>query len=266
MTVDFGGTQVVISFIYVMTVFCYIKFHSLRINMAMGSDNVVNVVALDGRFAALTVQEAADEDAVEFVMREVFAELPPAVATLKYERMLRAEGFCFRDLLEALTVQDMVDLGIVRGHAILLSRLLRPVGGLPVVQVLQPSAQMNRRASAPTFPAAGKGGLPSARALRAWMPAVFDTLKERGVVVDGLRDVFRAPKEDVDPAWVHGGAVERELWSVLVRCGKDGIPEGLMLSFPASVREGEQGLRAWQHLFRRVLLVSDQSINIRPRL
>jgi len=92
------------------------------------------------------------------------------------------------------------------------------------------------------------------------MPAVFDTLKERGVVVDKLRDVFRAPKEDVDPAWDHGGAVDRELWSVLVRCGKDGIPEGLMLSFPASVREGEQGLRAWQHLFRRVLLVSDQSI------
>ena len=50
------------------------------------------------------------------------------------------------------------------------------------------------------------------------------------------------------------------MWAILVGCGKEGIPEELMLSFPAAVREGEYGLKAWQNLFQRALLVSDQSI------
>ena len=61
--------------------------------------------------------------------------------------------------------------------------------------------------------------------------------------------------------WAEGGVADQELWSVLAKCGKDGLPDQLMLSFPASIRDGEQGLRAWQHLFERVLLVTDQSLD-----
>jgi hypothetical protein len=39
-----------------------------------------------------------------------------------------------------------------------------------------------------------------------------------------------------------------------------GLPAQIMLSFPPSVREGEQGLKAWTHLFRRVVVVTDQYV------
>jgi hypothetical protein len=59
---------------------------------------------------------------------------------------------------------------------------------------------------------------------------------------------------------VDGTEVDQAYWTVLTRCGKAGLPTDLILSFPAVVRDGEQGLKAWKHLFERVFLVTDASI------
>ena len=124
-----------------------------------------------------------------------------------------------------------------------------------VQRVLADSVASNGRSGecAPEFPEIS-GGLPSARDLKAWMPSVLDVLERRGLDVRELSEVMRSPRSEIDPRWDHGGASDRELWSVLLRCGKRGLPADVMMSFLASVRDGRQGLRAFQHLFRRVLL------------
>ena len=90
------------------------------------------------------------------------------------------------------------------------------------------------------------------------MPSVLDVLERRGIDVRELAEAQRDPRSELDAGWDHGGVTDRELWSVLLRCGKRGLPAEVVMSLPASVRG--QGLRAFQHLFRRVLLVSDESL------
>jgi len=154
-------------------------------------------------------------------------------------------------------------MGFKQGEAMRLYAKLFPRSGnvASVERVLSSSPVSNGRSNecAPEFPALS-GGLPSARDLKAWMPSVVDVLERRGIDVRELTDMQRDPRSELDPGWDHGGVTDRELWSVLLRCGKRGLPAEIMMSLPASVREGRQGLRAFQHLFRRVLLVSDESL------
>ena len=229
--------------------------------MAVATTTAQVVATLDDRFTRLSEADAADQDIMFGVLQAVMSGLPQPIAVQKYFEKMLDSGFCFRVVLEELTVQDLADMGMPRGHAIAVFKILFPKPHV-AVRALQPSQQTNNRSvAAPAFPMLGRAGLPSARSLKAWMPAVFDVLKERGVPSLELKAVLADSKEDIDPAWVHGGLEDQVLWSVLVRCGKEGIPADLMLSFPASVRDGEQGLRAWQHLFQRVLVVTDQSIS-----
>ena len=148
------------------------------------------VARLDDRFARLSEADAADQDVMFGVLQAVMSGLPQPIAAQKYYEKLLEDGFCFRDVLEDLTGQDLAAMGIPRGHAIGLMKILFPRPHVDV-RVLQPSLQVNRRlVSAPEFPALGKAGLPSARSLKAWMPSVYDVLKERGVSSLELKDVF----------------------------------------------------------------------------
>ena len=121
------------------------------------------VARLDDRFARLSEADAADQDVMFGVLQAVMSGLPQPIAAQKYYEKLLEDGFCFRDVLEDLTGQDLAAMGIPRGHAIGLMKILFPRPRVDV-RVLQPSLQVNRRlVSAPEFPALGKAGLPSAR-------------------------------------------------------------------------------------------------------
>ncbi len=163
-----------------------------------------------------------------------------------------------------MSKHDIIEMGFRRGDALKLMAKLFPVAAVQATAtVLTESLQGNGRPPerAREFPELkGSSGLPTARGLKAWMPGVLDVLERRGVNVNELVEIQRDPRSELDPAWLHGGAQDKALWSVLAGCGDKGLPAEIMLSFPASVRDGRQGLRAWQHLFRRVLLVTDESI------
>jgi hypothetical protein len=228
--------------------------------MAVVSGPIHMVANLDTRFGDLSQAEADDEDVMCGVLQAVMARLPAHITARKYWDVIKADGFCVRDILGHLTRADLVDMGVARGHAIAIEGLIFPhVANPAVVAVVKPTTTV-RTNPAPDFPAVGSTGLPTARALKAWMVGVYDTLKERNVDATMLRAVQARPKDPLDVNWLHGDEVDQELWTVLVRCGKAGMPADLILSFPESVRMGSHGLKAWKHLFERVLLVTDASI------
>ena len=224
----------------------------------------VNMVGrLDPLFAGLSATQANDEDSVFGVLDTVLAAgLPLHIAAQGYAHLIRGEGCCVRSTLAKLQRADFMDMGMNMGHAIAVVDCLRPPVEVQAEAAQPPLPQPPpavKFAAAPAFPAVNAEGLPTARDLTAWMPGVYDTLRERRASTAELKAVFAKPKDAIPADWVHGGAADQALWSVLVRC-KDGISTELQLSFPPSVRDGEQGLRAWQHLFERVLIVTDESI------
>jgi hypothetical protein len=225
------------------------------------SSGCLQVVALDARFTSLVESEHEDEDVVFGVLQAVFTGLPRTLYAKNFHEVLLEQGFCSVDALSAVTVEDLVSVGIVPGYARKVINCLRPPRPVDrdVVVAESPIRPAGRSYKAPTFPKLGATNLPTASALKAYMPLVFVALRERGVEFRELQDVYKDPAGDIDPAWDHGGDRDRALWAVLAGAG-DGLDARLMLSFPTSVRDGEQGIRAWKHLFERVLLVTDESI------
>ena len=57
-----------------------------------------------------------------------------------------------------------------------------------------------------------------------------------------------------------GDAEDLAVWDALISCGVKGLPPAIVVSFPTDIVKGEHGLRAWQHLARRVIIVTDESI------
>ena len=61
--------------------------------------------------------DGESEDVMYGKCQAVFKKLPVGVVQLKYEDLLRAGGYCYAAALATLTVQELVDLGVLRGHA-----------------------------------------------------------------------------------------------------------------------------------------------------
>ena len=186
--------------------------------------------------------------------------LPLHVKAAKYFDVLRENGLCIRSVLATVIKADLMEIGLNLGHAkVVLAALFPQVAQVVVVPpVVAP--KYVRTNPAPDFPPVGGTGLPAPRDLRAWMVKVYDTLRERGVPTADLKEVQLQPKTAIRADWVDGTDVDQAYWTVLTRCGKAGLPTDLVLSFPAVVRDGELGLKAWKHLFERVFLTTDASI------
>ena len=238
-----------------------IKIHSIQLVMALYQPQVNMVGRLDPRFNVLSNTDANDEDIVCGVLQAVLEGLPLHIAALNHHTLIKAEGFCVRSVLSQISRTDLTEMGLNKGHAIAVHDIIRPpqlavaVEQAPVVNVQAPV----KSTAAPPFPAVLSTGLPTARDLTAWMPGVYDALRDRQVPSAALKQLFTDPKTVIPVGYDHGGAADQALWSVLVRC-RDGLPTDLVMSFPKTVRDGEQGLSAWKHLFERVLIVTDQSI------
>ena len=150
--------------------------------MALVQSPSQNMVAsLDYRFRDLSTVDAEDEDIVFGVLSAVMAELPTHVRTKAYDDVIRTEGWCVRKALAKLSRVDLVGMGMPGGHAMQVRDILFPEAEQFAPPPAQSAVAIGRTIPAPAFPAVGKTGRPTASALKAWMPGVYTTLKERGV-------------------------------------------------------------------------------------
>ena len=217
---------------------------------------------MNAAFTALSATDAGDEEVVNGVLAALLDQQPKSIRQGGYGKLIYENGFCFRAALVALQPRDLVALGVKPGHAGMVCRAINPEGPVAVVEVTEERMQVasdsnGGRRVVPEFPALQKNGLPSARDLRGHMPLVYAVLRSRKVATQDLKAALAAPGAEIDPDYGHGVGADKALWDVLI---EKGLPAQIMLSFPPAVREGEQGLRAWTHLFRRVVAVTDQSV------
>ena len=68
-----------------------------------------------------------DSESVIFgIVGSLFLLLPEPIRVQRYEVLLKDNGFCFLGALETMSAGDLPELGVVRGHALLVLRALRP--------------------------------------------------------------------------------------------------------------------------------------------
>ena len=215
---------------------------------------------------ALDADGREDEDVVFGVMQALLAKLPKSIVVKKYAENLRTDGFCLVDALELMTVDDVRQAGVPGGHAKLVhAALVRGTrgaaeGGGEIARVIGVAPGATKKAS--EFPELKKNGLPSAAALRAWMPSVHAAVRSNGGDVADLKAALAKPADPVRADYDNGGDLDRVVWEVLVGCGSKGVPAQIFSSFGKSVQEGEHGLRAFQQLFQSVMTVTDDSLAV----
>ena len=218
---------------------------------------------------ALDADGREDEDVVFGVMQALLAKLPRSVVVKKYAENLRTEGFCLVDALEMMTVDDVRQAGVPGGHAKLVhsalvmgARVSTDRSG-EVARVIGVAPGATKKAS--EFPELKKNGLPSAAALRAWMPSVYAAVRGNGGDVSDLKAALAKPADPVRDDYDHGGDADRILFEVLTGCGGKGVPPQIFSSFGKAVQDGEQGLAAFKQLFQSVLTVTDDSLGVLQR-
>ena len=149
-------------------------------------------------FAAMSADDADDEDMVRGVLGAVLDKEPLSIRQGGYAKLIHESGFCFRSALLALRPGDLVALGVKPGHAGMVCRAINPKGVVEGVLVdperVQVASDSNGgRRVVPEFPALQKNGLPSARDLRGHMPLVYAVLRSRKVDTSDLKAAFMAP-------------------------------------------------------------------------
>ena len=121
--------------------------------MSVSASQHVVAMYLDERLEALSADDSRKPEIVVGVIEGILGTLPVDVVSKKYGEKLLAAGWCYRDVLGDLTVEELVGLGVPKPHAIMVMRLLRPpiaqgqmaVGLLPNVECRPHSEVAGRR-------------------------------------------------------------------------------------------------------------------------
>ena len=88
----------------------------------------------------LGTDEPDSESIIYGIIGSLFLLLPQTIRDNKYENVLRKNGFCFLSSLEELSAMDLESLGMVKGHALMVLKVLRP----PLPPPLTPSPLQQR--------------------------------------------------------------------------------------------------------------------------
>ena len=214
-----------------------------------------------------------DSESVIFgIVGSLFLLLPEAVRAQRYEVLLKDNGFCFLGALDAMSAADLQELGVVRGHALLLLRALRPpqVPPTPASPLQQRSAAAAANGTAddpnhgmaPHLFRAKCRAFPTVLTTRTWRAFLLTfvmVLRSIGlsdpvpdaVLAAGLRP--SAPHSPMDA--VLSGSV----WDILLSV-EGGLPDDILLGFTEVIVCSRDGEAAVRHIGNRMMASSDQSI------
>ena len=73
-----------------------------------------------------------DEDALYGILVALMLLLPDAVRDTSPADVLRSNGYCHKEALNTLRLNDLEEMGVLRGHARMMMNVLRPGGDPPM--------------------------------------------------------------------------------------------------------------------------------------
>ena len=222
-----------------------------------------------------------DEDAMYGILAALFLVLPAAVRATDPAVVLKQNGYCFLPALVTLTVHDLEQLGVLRGHAQMVMSVLRPAP--PETYDVTPDADAGSKFAPPeaqnaTQPAPNGGRPPylsrprcrpfpaqlTSRAWRAFLMTFVVVLRTIGLPTPVPDAVFIAgsrPSEAVDT--LLDADMRGLVWDTLLSV-EGGLPDDILLGIPESVLLSRDGVAAVRHIGSVVMTTSDQSIAALP--
>ena len=241
-----------------------------------GSEERSNGTEMPPLHARLLGTDEPDSESVIYgIIGSLFLLLPQTVRDNKIEDVLRKNGFCFLSSLEELTVVDLESLGVVKGHALMVLKVLRPpMTPSPMTMTPSPLQQRNVQQQRNETEGAPNNGMPphifrtkcrafpsvlSRRTWRAFMLTFVMVLRSIGlsdpipdaVLAAGLRpEATHTPMDAVSSGLV---------WDTLLSV-EGGLPDDILLGFPEVVVSGRDGEAAVRYIGLRLMTTSDESI------
>ena len=207
-----------------------------------------------------------DEAALYGILVALMLLLPDAVSSTLPADVLRNNGYCHKAALHTLRLNDLEEMGVLRGHARMLMAVLRP-GGDPPPTPTRPANTTSTDAPKPSgrymrcrsFPECSSGGAPARRAWRAFIMAFVVVLRTIGVpfpVPDVVLTAGLSPNNARAPV---DADVAGLVWDALLSV-EGGLPDDILLSIPESTMLARDGIMAVAHIGARVMTTSDQSV------
>jgi hypothetical protein len=206
------------------------------------------------------------------IIGSLFLLLLHTLRDAKYEEFLRTNGFCFLSSLEELTAADLANRGVVRGHALMILKVLRPP--LPPPLTPSPLQQRNAQQRRNETEGASENGMPphlfrtkcrafpsvlSRRTWRAFMLTFVMVLRSIGLSGPIPDDVLAA---GLRPSAVYtpmDAVLSGLVWDTLLSV-EGGLPDDILLGFPEVIVSGRDGEAAVRHIEMRLMTASDESI------
>ena len=209
-----------------------------------------------------------DEAEVYGILAALFLVLPSAVRKLDPAAVLKANGYCFVSALGLMTLDDLEQLGMPRGHARMIMNCVHeprapPPSSPPPIDAARnttAAAPQSHRARCRPFPESTSSGVPTARAWRAFVMTFVVVLRVIGVPIPVPDVILAAGLRPGDPAtMVVPPEVSGMVWDALLSV-EGGLPDDILLSIPESVMLDRDGEAAVRHIGARVMTTSDQSV------
>ena len=209
----------------------------------------------------------AEVGVVAGMVATVFGDQHVSFQKEKYDVLLMEQGFGTVSALLVLELEDLLEMGLSRGHAkIALCALFPPeVKPLSTAVVVpdSPYSSSPRSRSGPELCELTATGAPSSKGFRAWMITFAVFIRQR-VDDSTLKAIQLAASEPlkVGVEWLTSTPATAEqsriVFDALVGCGPKGLPADLLLSFSPEILNDALGVAAIAFISRMVLIVTDE--------
>ena len=220
--------------------------------------------SLDPRIGDLAPD--ADVGVVSGMVAAVFSDQHVSFQQGKYDVLLMDQGFCTMSALVAIDMEDLLAMGLSRGHAkVAMSALFSQDAKPPAAGVTpdSPYSSSPRSRSGPELCELTATGAPSSKGFRAWAITfgVFLRSRVEDATLKALQLAAADPlKLGVD--WLAASPAtadqNRVVFDALIGCGPKGLPADLLLSFPPEILNDSLGVAAIAFMSRMVLIVTDE--------
>ena len=218
-----------------------------------------------------TCKQPEDEDVVAGILEGLLSvpRVSQRVADRDYVATLRPQDWCSVQGLRVLEQKHLEELGISQSHSAVILAVIRAPrvvssggGGFAAAT----STQSQRKAAGPeAFPALAATGYPEAGAWAVFKPRWLSYLEVSGLVAAVEMVMLRAalvdPRAGVPGGWQVGAETDRVVCNELLNVGQ-GMPERLQLLLPQHMVEQGLGLQLAQEVAGKVVVVSDDSLEI----
>ena len=180
--------------------------------------------------------------------------------------LLRSNGYYHLAALNTLHLNDLEDLGVLRGHARMIVTILRPGGDPPSTPPSPPRNETSAEPPRPgrymrcrSFPDSTSGGAPARRAWGAFILAFVVVLRTIGVPSPVPDVVLSVSLCSTNAHMFVDADVSGLVWDALLSV-EGGLPDDILLSIPEGIMMARDGVAAISHIGARVMTTSDQSV------